>query len=387
MRVLYLDFSSGVSGDMLLGALRDVGTPASVFEDTQRSLGAAGALSFREASRGGIRGLRAEVAVDEAAPTRYLGEFLEILHRSGLDQGLRDRSAQLLRRIFEAEGQVHGRDAETVHLHELGSVDTLVDIVGVTAALAWLAPDRVVGSPVNVGSGSVDAEHGTLEIPAPATGILLRGVPTFSDGSGFERTTPTGAALTALCDSFDGWPAFRPEQIGYGLGHADPRRGRPNALRAVLGAASPGTEGRVVLVEATLDDMQPELIPPLLERLLAEGATDAWFTPVVMKKGRPGFTLTALAEPAARDRVISLFFTESSTLGVRIREAERQTLERRTVRVTTPFGDVGVKLGFSGGRVVNRAPEFEDCRRLAAATGTPLKDVYREALAAAPPAT
>ncbi len=373
---------------MLLGALRDLGVPAEVFENVTAALGAPGSLSFRAASRGGIRGLRAAVDVGPAPTTRHLHEFLDALDRSGLPEAIRDRAAALLRRIFEAEGRIHGQPAERVHLHELGSLDTLVDIVGAVAAIAHLAPDRVTATPVNVGSGSVEAEHGVLEVPAPATALLLRGVPTFADGSGFERATPTGAVLTGLADSFAGWPAFTPRTVGYGLGHRNPKEGRPNALRAVLGAAEDLREprDRITVMEATLDDMQPELLPHLIERLLASGALDAFATPVSMKKGRPGFHLTALVEPQRSEPVFAAFFEESTTLGVRTWEAERRTLDRRHARVATRWGVVRVKLGLRDGRVVNRAPEFEDCRRLATASGVPLKEVYREALAAPLPA-
>ncbi|MCY4626023.1 MAG: nickel pincer cofactor biosynthesis protein LarC [Acidobacteria bacterium] len=382
MRVLYLDLTSGVSGDMLLGALVDVGVPPEVLSGTVAALRSPVSLSFEESSRGGLRGIKAEVEAPDDRGHRYLRDFLSVLERSGLSAAVRERAADLLRRIFEAEAEVHGKTAESVHLHELGSLDTLVDIVGAVAGVAHLAPDHVVSSAVNLGSGSVEAEHGTLEIPAPATGLLLRGVPTFSDGSGFERATPTGAVLTGLADSFGGWPAMTPERVGYGLGTADPQQGRPNALRAVLGS-TPDRLGRTVtVIEATLDDLQPEIAPHLLERLLAAGARDAFFTPVQMKKGRPGLALTVLVDPAGREAVVGTLFSESTTLGVRISEAERDTLERRVVSVETSWGPVGLKLGMRNGAVVNRAPEFEDCRRLAEAAGVPLKEVFRQALAA-----
>lgn len=382
MRVLYLDLSAGVSGDMLLGALVDVGVPREVLAETVAALRSPVSLSFEESSRGGLRGIKAHVEAPNDRGHRYLKDFLGVLDRSELPGGVRARAAELLRRIFEAEGQVHGMAAESVHLHELGSLDTLVDVVGTVAGVAHLATDRVVASAVNLGSGSVEAEHGTLEIPAPATALLLRGVPTFSDGSGFERTTPTGAVLTGIADSFGGWPEITPERIGYGLGAVDPREGRPNALRVVLGSAPDHAGSTVVVVEATLDDLPPEIAPHLLDRLLAAGARDAFLTPAQMKKGRPGLALTALADAADREAVVATLFAESTTLGVRITVAERETLDRLVVPVETPWGAVGVKVGFRGGTVVNRAPEFEDCRRLAETSGTPLKEIYRHALAA-----
>ncbi len=385
MRILYLDLSAGISGDMLLGALVDIGVPRETLEETVAALGCPVSLTFEESARGGLRGTRARVEAPDDRGHRRLADFLAALDRSRLSGDVPERAAQLLRRIFEAEARIHGMTPESVHLHELGSLDTLVDIVGAVAGVACLDPDQVVGSPVNLGSGSVEAEHGTLEIPAPATGMLLRGVPTFSDGSGFERTTPTGAVLTGLACSFGGWPPMTAERIGYGLGSADPQEGRPNALRVVLGSAPDLADhaGRVVIVvETTLDDLQPELAPHLIESLLAAGARDAFFTPVQMKKGRPGLLLTALADPARREAVVAALFSESTTLGVRITEAERETLERRVVSARTPWGEVGLKIGMRGGNVVNRAPEFEDCRRLAASAGVPLKEIYRHALGA-----
>ena len=382
MRTLFLDLSAGVSGDMLLGALIDLGVSREGLADAVAALRSPVSVSFEESSRGGLRGIKATVEAPGDRGHRHLRDFLRVLDGSELPTGVRETAGGLLRRIFEAEGEVHGMSADTVHLHELGSLDTLVDIVGAAWGVASLAPDTVVASAVNLGSGSVEAEHGALEIPAPATALLLRGVPTFSDGSGFERATPTGAALTGLADSFGGWPGMTPERIGYGLGSADPRAGRPNALRLVLGSAPDRAGKRVIVVEATLDDLPPEIAPHLLDRLLAAGARDAFFAPVQMKKGRPGLALTALADPAHRESVVGALFSEGTTLGVRITEAERDTLERRVVPVDTPWGKVGVKLGLRQRKVLNRAPEFEDCRRLAEASGAPLKEIYRTALGA-----
>lgn len=389
-----MDGSAGLSGDMFLGGLLDLGYPEERLREVVASFGAPVSVSVAEGSRGSFRGRSVTVTAPDDRGHRHLAEFLTVLERSALTGDPRATAAGLLRRIFEAEGQIHGKSAEAVHLHELGLLDTLVDLAGAADGVAHLAPDRVVGSPVNVGSGSVEAEHGLLAIPAPATALLLRGVPTFSDGAGFERTTPTGAALTALADDFTGWPHFTPERVGYGLGSADPQEGRPNALRLVLGSApaagaagatdAAGTRGTepLLIVEATLDDLPPEIAPHLLERLLAAGARDAFLTPVVMKKGRPGVSVTALAGPDRREAVVAALFAESTTLGVRITDATREVRERRLVRVSTRWGEVGLKLGLAGGKVVNRAPEFEDCRRLAEESGAPLKEIYREALAA-----
>ena len=381
-----MDGSAGLSGDMFLGALLDLGYPGERLREVVASFRAPVTVSVGEGSRGGLRGKSLTVAAPNDRGHRHLADFLAVLDESALDPPARERAAGLLRRIFEAEGRIHGRPPESVHLHELGSLDTLVDLAGAADGVAYLAPDRIVFGRVNLGSGSVTAEHGVLEVPAPATALLLCGVPTFSDGSGFERTTPTGAALTALADDCGGWPSFTPARIGYGLGTADPKEGRPNALRMVLGEAEdsatrPGEP--LLVVEATVDDLSPELAPHLLERLLAAGARDAFLAPVVMKKGRPGVTVTALAATDRRRAVVETLFAESTTLGVRTTEAARETLERRAVPVETPWGPVTVKLGLAAdGSIVNRAPEFEDCRKLAESAGVPLKEIYRAALAA-----
>ncbi len=383
MRTLLIDGSAGLAGDMMLGALLDVGYPQEALRETVAALGVPASVRCVESSRGGIRGLKVTVEAPEDRGYRHLADFLQVLDGSSLPEAVRDTSARLLRRIFEAEGRVHGKAPEKVHLHELGSLDTLVDIVGSVSGVHHLRPDRVVGMPVNLGSGSVMTEHGRLQVPAPATARLLAGIPTFSDDSGFERTTPTGAVLTGLVDAFPGWPEMTPRRIGYGLGDAD-RSERPNALRVVLGDdAVPDAASRVVVLEANLDDLSPEIAPHLLDRLLAAGARDAWFVPVQMKKGRPGLLVTALAPVGKRAAVTDVFFEEGTTLGVRFREVGRETLERRSVPVETPWGGATVKLGYRNGQLVNRAPEFEECRGLARAAGVPLKEVYRTVLAAA----
>ncbi len=383
MRTLLIDGSAGLAGDMMLGALLDVGWPREALEETIAALGVPASISCAPSSRGGLQGLKVTVEAPEDRGYRHLADFLRTLDQAdALPDAVRETSARLLRRIFEAEGRVHGEKPEDVHLHELGSLDTLVDITGSAAGVLALRPDRVVGTPVNLGSGSVRTEHGRLQVPAPATARLLVGVPTFADDSGFERTTPTGAALTGLADDFSGWPEMVPRRIGYGLGDADGSE-RPNALRLVLGDdGDGGGADRMLQIETNIDDLSPELAPHLLERLLAVGARDAWFAPIQMKKGRPGLLLTALAPPARRTAVADVLFGEGATLGLRFREVERETLERRSVPVETPWGRARVKLGYRKGRLVRRAPEFEDCRKLAEASGTPLAEVCRAVLAA-----
>ncbi len=384
MRILLIDGSAGLAGDMMLGALLDLGYPLEALEATVAALGVPASVVCTESSRGGIRGKKVTVEAPDDRGYRHLSDFLRVLDASNLPDEVQETATGIFRRIFEAEGWVHGKDPEKVHLHELGSLDTLVDIVGSVAGANHLRPDRVAGMPVNVGGGSVMTEHGRLQIPAPATARLLAGIPSFADDSGFERTTPTGAALAGLVDEFTGWPEMTLRRIGYGLGDAD-RSERPNALRMVMGeGALPAGASPLVVLEANLDDLVPEMAPHLLDRLLAAGARDAWFTPIQMKKGRPGLLVSALAPAESQAAVSGAFFEESTTLGVRHHPVSRETLERRTVRAPTPWGEVSMKLGYREGRLVNRAPEFEECRELASSAGVPLKEVYRHAQAAFP---
>jgi uncharacterized protein (DUF111 family) len=259
-----------------------------------------------------------------------------------------------------------------VHLHELGALDTLVDVVGAVAGLELLGASEVVCSEVNVGGGFVETEHGPMTVPAPATALLLEGAPVFSDGEDFERTTPTGALLARPLDSIRGVSRNDLRKIGYEPGDQDPERGRPNALRLVLGERERGGSETVLVLEATIDDMTPEQMGYLQERLL-EAALDVFLTPVIMKKNRPGVNVTVIARPEARERVSEILFTEGTTLGVRYHEVRREALERRFVTVATPYGKVKVKEGLLGGKVVNRAPELEDCRKLATRKKVPLK--------------
>jgi len=382
MRILLIDGSAGLAGDMMLGALLDLGYPLEALEATVAALGVPASVACAESSRGGIRGKKVTVEAPGDRGYRHLSDFLRVLDASNLPDEVQETATGIFRRIFEAEGWVHGKDPEKVHLHELGSLDTLVDIVGSVAGANHLRPDRVVGMPVNVGGGSVMTEHGRLQIPAPATARLLAGIPSFADDSGFERTTPTGAVLAGLVDEFSGWPEMTLRHIGYGLGDAD-RSERPNALRMVMGeGALPAGASPLVVLEANLDDLVPEMAPHLLERLLAAGARDAWITPIQMKKGRPGLLVSALALAEKQAAVSGAFFEESTTLGVRCYPVSRETLERRTVRVPTPWGEVSMKLGYREGRLVNRTPEFEECRELASSAGVPLKEIYRHAQAA-----
>lgn len=382
-RILYFDCSAGAAGDMIIASLLDLGLP---LKDLKGELDKLRVQGFRvvrsKAVRGGIAGTRFRVDAPNDRGHRHWEDFERVITKSRLSKKVKERSLGLIRRVFEAEAKVHGKKVESIHLHELGSLDTLVDVVGAVVGLELLGVDRVESSLINVGSGSVDTEHGRLPIPAPATALLLRGVPVFADGE-FERTTPTGALLvTGLAERFGPMPAMTLKKIGHGLGTKDPKGGRPNALRAVLGEASARRTNSIVVLETTIDDATPEQLGFLQERLWDVGVLDVFVTPVLMKKNRPGANVTVLVQPGDRDAATEILFHESPTFGVRSHTAERAVLDRRFVSVKTRYGKVNVKQGSHDGKVITVAPEYEDCKRLARAKKVSLETVQRAALAA-----
>jgi uncharacterized protein (TIGR00299 family) protein len=383
-RLLYFDCSAGVSGDMTLGALVDLGLSVKELAAALKKMPIGRfQLKASKGTRHGIRGTHLRVQAPGDPGYRLFAEFARVLEASRLSTQVKERSLELIRRLYAAEARVHGKSADKIHLHELGSLDTLIDVVGTLVGLELLGVTSVESSPINVGGGEMEMEHGRMAAPAPATALLLKEAPVFSDGSSFERTTPTGALLvTGLARRFGPWPAMTIKHVGYGLGSKDPEEGRPNALRLVLGEKLSGGQPSVLVMEATLDDMSPELAGYLLERLLAAGALDVFLTPVQMKKSRPGVNVTVLAPLHLRQDMADILFAESTTLGLRYSEVEREVLERKLVPVATQFGKVTVKLGLRDGRVLNAAPEFEDCRRLATRNRVSLKEVQQAALAA-----
>ena len=396
-RLVYFDCASGASGDMVLGALVDLGLPLEVLRQELAKVPLGGyRLEARPVDRSGLRATKVDVVIDghdhghdhdhdhahREHEHRGLGEILDLLGRSSLDGIVKDRAAALFRRLAEAEASVHGIAPEEVQFHEVGAVDSIVDTVGGVCGLAWLRADRFVASPLNVGSGVVTMAHGTFPVPPPATARLVHGVPVYGAGEG-ELLTPTGALLvTAHATAYGPLPPVRVETVGHGAGSRD-TPGRPNVLRLIVGeeAAETATE-RVLVLETEIDDMPSQLYGPLMDRLLATGALDVFYTPIQMKKGRPGMLVTALCHPARREALEEVFFTETTTLGVRRQEWDRTALERDRVVIETLYGPVAIKVGRRGGRVYNAQPEFEDCRRAAEERAVPVKEVWAAALAA-----
>ncbi len=388
MRIAYLDCVAGISGDMTLGALLAVGVPLRDIEAHLRELPLDGwELREERVVKHGIAATRAVVTLagEPTGQGRRLGEIAEIIEGSSLESCVVEQSLAVFRRIADAEARVHGISPEQVHFHELGGVDAIVDIVGSVVGFHLLGVTRIHGSAIPLSHGTVTMAHGTYPVPPPAVMELAKGLPTRPIDVEGETVTPTGAAiLTTLAASLGAMPAMRIEQVGYGAGAAD-WPGVPNVLRLVVGESTTSeaaAEDTVYVVQANLDDMQPELYELAVDRAFAAGALDVWLTPIQMKKGRPGVQLSALTHEQELQAVTDVFFADTTTFGVRVAALRRRCLEREWTEVETEYGKVRVKLGKLEGRVTTRAPEYDDCHKLATMHGVPLKDVYLAALRA-----
>jgi len=387
--ILYFDCASGASGDMVLGALIDLGLPVEDLRGALAGLLPEGCrIEATRVLRSGISATRFQV-VDEAAAHghrhehRGLADIKQRIGRTDLPDAVKARAQALFDRLGAVEADIHGIPVERVHFHEVGALDSIVDIVGSVWALHRLGAERVVSSPLNTGSGTVATAHGRLPVPAPATLRLLEGVPVYSSGVEMELVTPTGALLvTGHASSYGPLPAVRVTKTGYGAGGRD-IPGVPNVLRAVLGdeATAPETM-RVTVIECNIDDMNPQFFGGVMDRLYAAGALDVCYAPVQMKKNRPGTMVTIVAPGPRRDALVDVLFRETTTIGVRYHEADRTCLAREWVSVATPFGPVRVKIASRGGAVVNAAPEYDDCAARAAEHGVAVKDVHAAAAGA-----
>jgi hypothetical protein len=391
MRQAYLDCFSGISGDMFVGALLDLGLPLELLLAELKKI-PLGFYEFKRtrALRGHLVGTRIEIRIPAEQPSRKLGDIEELISHSALSAGVKQRVLKVFGRLAEAEGKLHNLPPEQVHFHEIGAVDSILDIVATCVGLELLEIAQLTCSPVNVGSGRVQAAHGSLPVPAPASLELLKGVPIYSSGVEGELVTPTGAALiTTLAAGFGPIPAMKVERIGYGAG-AREIPGQPNMARLLVGqsaepvTAQPGAPGDEVVsvIEANVDDMSPQLYGFFVDQALAAGALDVTCTPIQMKKNRPGILVSVLCTPETSDALAQMLFEQTTTIGVRIYEARRKVLERELLSVETPYGAVKIKVARRDGKVLNVAPEYEDCQRLATEQGVPLKQVMMAAQAA-----
>ena len=423
-RVLYFDCFSGISGDMAIGALLDAGLP---FDGLQRALGSLlidGAhVHAKKVLRAGVSATRFVVHEhahdrvdhhqgdpnqhhhrgphdhhghqhdhehhhDHDGPAhthahRSLPEIYELIDRSALSAPGRDRAKAMFGRLAEAEAAIHAMPVERVHLHEVGALDSIVDIVGIVHGMEWAAADRVVCSPLNVGGGMVQSAHGLFPVPAPATVRILGDAPVYSGPIQKEMVTPTGALIArTYASSFGTLPALKIERVGYGAGERDNPE-TPNVLRVLIGEESdqPRVE-RVAVIECEIDDMNPQIFGVAMEKLYAAGALEVFYVPVQMKKNRPGTLMTVIAPPEKRSAIAGVIFRETTTIGLRHHEVERECLAREIVTVETPVGAIRFKVARRDGRVINATPEFDDCARAAAAHNLSVKDVQRVALKA-----
>ena len=434
MRLAYLECFSGMSGDMFLGALVDTGVSPRLLEDTVAALGVGARLETSRVVRSGISATKVDVWVDgekdlpreeywakqpghdhlhehghnhahshhaESAPAealveaptphqhehahgRHLTQIREIIGKSGISESAKKTAIEIFEALGTAEAKIHNVPVEDVHFHEVGAVDAIVDIVGAAVGAEALGVDAIIASPLNVGGGTVKCAHGTFPVPAPATVELLQGIPIYSSDIKAELVTPTGAAIIkTLASRFGAFPEMKIEKSGYGAGTRD-FPSHPNVVRLTIGESVATSAGKtasetISVLEANLDDLNPQVFGYVMDRLLHEGALDAFAMPVQMKKNRPGTLLTVLCKPEEASRLTQLIFAETTTLGVRQRDEVRQTLARRWESVRTPWGEVRIKIASMNGTVTNYAPEYEDCRKIAAEHHVALKTVMQEA--------
>lgn len=408
MKILYFDCFAGAAGDMILGALLDAGLPFDALQGALGSLALDGwRLRAEPVLRAGVRATKFRVEADgQASPSaaaahvpgahghphthadepgdhHTLAEITAAIDRSNLSAAGKTRAKALFGTLADAEAAIHGMSIDEVHLHEVGAVDSIIDVVGTVFALEWFNADRIVVSPMNVGGGMVRSAHGIFPVPAPATLRLLGDAPVYSSGIQKELLTPTGALLlTAYASAYGPVPPMRISRVGYGAGERNLAE-TPNVLRVLVGEAEGAAAApRVAVVECEIDDMNPQLFGPLMDRLQAAGALDVFYTAIQMKKNRPATLVTVIAPPERRADVADILFRETTTIGLRHHETERQVLARTMVTVQTPLGEVRFKVARQGDRIVNAQPEFDDLVRLATERSVAIKDIQAIALKA-----
>ncbi|HEY0728900.1 MAG TPA: nickel pincer cofactor biosynthesis protein LarC [Pyrinomonadaceae bacterium] len=378
MRTLYFDCFAGASGDMILGAMVAAGVDANVLREELSRLNVDGFnINFETVDRSGLSATYARVETAHEHKHRHLSDIKHIIESSGVSDAAKKLAIQIFTRLAEAEARVHNEPVDHVHFHEVGALDAIVDIVGAAICFDLLKIDRFVSSPLHVGSGMIQMAHGRFPVPPPAVAELLKGVPFYSTDIQGELLTPTGAAIiTTVCEEFGPIPQMKTETTGYGAGTRQ-YKDFPNVLRVMLGetGGDGATDERLWMIETNIDDMSPQLLGHVMDRAFENGALDCYFTPVQMKKNRPGVLLSVLCETQQKESLMNLLFTETTTLGVRSYEVTRRALRRSMARVETQYGPIDVKVAHLNGRIVNEMPEFEQVRAAAAKAGVPLKVV------------
>jgi len=382
MKIAYFDCFSGISGDMILGALADLGNDFSFIKKELKKLDLKGySLSHKKVKRGVIETTRVDVKVTEKSSSkRNLKSIISIIKNSGLAEKIKNDSIKIFRRLAEAEATVHGTTINKIHFHEVGAIDSIVDIVGSVIGIHHLNISKIVSSSINVGSGFVKCDHGTLPVPAPAVVEMLRGVPCFSSGIRQELTTPTGAAvIVTLANEFGSLPELKTDRVGYGAGGKNLKE-MPNALRIILGELSIANELKkeIFVLETNIDDMNPEFYDVVMEKLFQAGAVDVFLTPIIMKKNRPATKLSVLTQQQNVEMLANEVLKNTTSFGIRFYPVERVMLEREFQEIETVLGKVKVKIGKRDGEICHISPEYEHCKKISREQGIPIKKVYEE---------
>jgi uncharacterized protein (TIGR00299 family) protein len=384
MKVLYYDCFSGISGDMNLGAMIDLGVDRTYLINELNKLNLKGwELIVQKDQRHGISGTKVTVKQTRHEHVhRHLSDIEKIINNSDLDKETKQLSLKIFMKVAVAEAKVHGISIDRVHFHEVGAIDSIIDIVGAAICFNVLKVEAVYVSPVELGSGFVKCDHGKLPVPAPATAEIMKDIPAKKGGVDFEATTPTGAAIiAALGTDFNSKKTITIEKTAYGVGHKE-HPDIPNLLRVFLGESSDETTGHdAILIECNIDDMNPEFFDFISGKLFDAGASDVYFTNIIMKKGRPGIVLNVICGPGVADKVKTIIFTESTSLGIRTFPFKKDALVRKFESIQTMYGEVSIKRSFYRDKEVSSKPEYDDCKRIALETGAPIKEVYNNIMA------
>lgn len=383
MKVAYFDCFSGISGDMMLGCLVDAGLPINVLKEGLKKLALPHyKIVAKRTSRNSIWGTSVKIKYEEEKTHHGLKDISNIINKSKLDTGIKVLSNKIFKSLATAEAKVHNKSPEEIHFHEVGAIDSIIDIVGTVIGIKGLGIDKIYSSPLHLGTHFVECRHGKLPVPAPATSLILRNTPVYSTGIQSELTTPTGAAIiTTLADGFGDMPSMVIKGIGYGAG--DKNLPIPNLLRVFIGEKISPAEGDIVsIIETNIDDMNPQLYEYVTQLLFDKGALDVWITQIYMKKGRPGVLLSAICPLNKEKEIANTILCETTTLGVRVSETKRMKVIHKKKRIKTKFGPIQVKIGLLNGKLVNILPEYEECKRIAKTHHIPIKTVYNEAVRA-----
>jgi uncharacterized protein (TIGR00299 family) protein len=383
MKTLYFDCFAGISGDMILGAMVGAGVDQQELRRQLELLGVAGyQIEFETVDRAGISAIHAKVLTAPEPNHRHLQDIVEIISKSRLKENVKQTAVRVFTCLAAAEAKVHNEPIDHVHFHEVGALDAIIDVVGAAICFDLLKIDRFISSPLHVGSGTVEMEHGRFPVPPPAVAELLRDKPIYSTEVKGELVTPTGAAIVAtVCSEFGQIPQIKPVAIGYGAGTRS-YPDFPNVLRVMIGEATVTGDESLLIIETNIDDMPPQHFGHVMDRAFELGALDCYFTPIQMKKNRPAVLLTVLCNPEQREVLMQMLFSETTTIGIRSYEVQRRALDRSVERVQTPYGPIDVKVARLNGEVVNQMPEYEECRAAARKAGVPLQVVQDAARAA-----